>query len=256
VIAIVIFALCVASLGKATGLFGTTTKEDLGHVVAVFGVGLSVICGLLWAADAANLLTLRKGLRTTLWSTLIVSVLAATVAAYKGYFSSPAVRSRVGIDSLRLVKEGDQAEALPDTIELRPNQMYYGATAPIAFVTCFSGLELDAMGKFDAELIIAVVNEARGVAEYAAVDIRESPAQWKSRVSEPRSRQIRELRGGCTGNIQYAALLGDRTDIGTGSLKLRFTVTDRLTGFTDTKTAVLVIKPMPVPSTRTGAPSS
>ena len=121
---------------------------------------------------------------------------------------------------------------------------YRGVRAPIAFAAVMSNFKLDERGMFDAEITIALENENTGVAEIGHRLIRESPEEWRKKVSVTLADSVRSLRPGCSGPVQYLAALHDRADLGLGTLKLRFTVTDRLTGYTDSKALSTTLLPL------------
>ena len=72
----------------AVRLASALTREDLGHAAAVFGLGLAMICAVLWVADAASIIVLQKSVRHALWVTFIAGVLAAALGFIKGAFLS------------------------------------------------------------------------------------------------------------------------------------------------------------------------
>ncbi len=225
---------------RASGLFGYPPPKALIGSVAVFGVGLTIICGALWVGHVTQVIDLAPGTSKGLWITLIAVILSTTAAVYKGYFAETTAQvpspPRVQVENLILLKENSKG-GIPAQIEIRKNSFYKGKLAPILFVAIFSNLGPNSSNQYDAEITVSLENENTGLAElsrfqkkYVTLD------QWERSSNSVPAEGIKSLFPNLKGKVAYAALLTKRKDIGNGIVKLRFSLTDNVTHLTDSKT--------------------
>ena len=72
---------------KASCLFTEIDPQSMTYTIVVFGVGLSLICGILWVGGVTGIINVSPNIQKSLWITLIAAVLSITVSVYKGFFS-------------------------------------------------------------------------------------------------------------------------------------------------------------------------
>jgi hypothetical protein len=84
-----VLLVCVATfILKASSLFTEPSPQSITYTIVVFGVGLSLICVILWVGAVTGIINISPSIQKALWVTLIAAVLSITVSVYKGFFSS------------------------------------------------------------------------------------------------------------------------------------------------------------------------
>jgi hypothetical protein len=87
-IVVVLLACVVTFILKASCLFTEPDPQSITYTIVVFGVGLSLICVILWVGAVTGIINISPNIQKALWVTLIAAVLSITVSVYKGFFSS------------------------------------------------------------------------------------------------------------------------------------------------------------------------
>jgi hypothetical protein len=91
-IGIVLSAIVVTFILRASCIFTESTHKEIINTVVVFGVGISIICGILWVGGVTGLINISTGFQKAIWVTLIAAILSTTVSVYKGFFSASTYR--------------------------------------------------------------------------------------------------------------------------------------------------------------------
>lgn len=87
-IVVVLLACVVTFILKASCLFTEPDPQSITYTIVVFGVGLSLICVILWVGAVTGIIDISPSIQKALWVTLVAAVLSITVSVYKGFFSS------------------------------------------------------------------------------------------------------------------------------------------------------------------------
>jgi hypothetical protein len=94
---IIVLVMCiVAFILEASCIFTEPNKRSINYSIVTFGVGVSLICGILWVGGVTGVVNISKETQKTLWAVLIAGVLSVTVTAYKGFFSTAGVYKVTG----------------------------------------------------------------------------------------------------------------------------------------------------------------
>lgn len=95
-IIIILFICIVTFIQKSSGIVTEPSLNSIRCSVVTFGVGLSLICSILWIGGVSGIVKISELTQKALWITLIAAVLSITVTAFKGILSTPKVYKVTG----------------------------------------------------------------------------------------------------------------------------------------------------------------
>jgi hypothetical protein len=98
---VAIVAVWIVALAGWSGLLALVVRVDTlprvdtaRQVVSVFGVGLTIACGVLWLGNERGVFRLPPGTTKALWVTLVAGVLATSAALFKEALANPSAPSK------------------------------------------------------------------------------------------------------------------------------------------------------------------
>lgn len=220
-----VVALWIFALWKWTSAFAAGEAEQAisgaRGVILIFGVGLTIACGVLWLSAEIGALTLSHKTSMALWTTLVVAILGTSVSVYATQMTN--CERKLSITRFELL-ELDEEERPVIPIKVRSKQLRYPSpTSSIAFVAVVGGLQLDSEGRAHLRYHFYLENPGGELAEFAHGEFQKSPQEFESR---PFGQEFRKAFGHEASTVTLSFSLVERKNIGSGSCKLRLIVLD------------------------------
>jgi hypothetical protein len=225
---LLVFAVCMIAFIRAAieCLAGT---NPIPATVTVFGVGIAIICGMIWVAHVTGTINLRKGVSKGIWTTLILTILVSTGANYKAQLSN-GPEKRITLGPIRLVNVERHKEKM-SAVTKRLEPIYRGQEEDIAFVTSISQYAVDKAGKAKVVITVSLENRTSGIAEFGRVSNHCKPDEWRKKLTPAMVATLQAIGQMDAEAIGLLDVLAARKDIGAGTLHLKISVVDILTGY-------------------------
>jgi hypothetical protein len=97
ILIIAVLLMCVVTFAlNASCLFTEPNLHSVTYSIVALGVGLSLVCGILWTGGVVGIVSISQSTQKALWFTLIAAILSITVTAFKGFFSTARVYKVTG----------------------------------------------------------------------------------------------------------------------------------------------------------------
>lgn len=238
-----IFLIWVVALLVASGLLSHFSVfpelSSVQRALAVFAIGLTICCGILWVGHVTSVIILREKAGRRIWATLIVVVVGAAAASIVGILRPDPPSPGISVDDMILIDETALGSG-KGSLTQRPDHVYEGETDRVGFVFTASGFETTKEGQADLLICVRLYNPSTGVAEIQDIHKKANPGAWKATKLGP---SVMNLLPDSSDRFAYAGVLADRKPIGTGKLQLQVRVIDLIRKTVDSQSIELLFRP-------------
>jgi hypothetical protein len=222
-----VFAAIIFVFIKTLVFDSPINDRSLRQSIVAAGVGVTVLCLMVWLLNVLKILELREGWSKLLWSVLIVSVLGNSVVVYKDFVGEKS--PSMSVTCIRPIKTVE----LSGDLSLRTNTNYTKDDS-MAFFLSVKDLQADRDGNYHVDLRYSLEDPVRQRTDFLTYDFSGNASKMRenSVVSARLAKYKRTLPDCVSDNALYFAqkMTFDLHDFPAGFYVVRTTAHDKVGG--------------------------